>query len=133
MKKNKLCWNVFRHDCNKKEIVTYNVLSEHMVDELKKKKKKCSSKEEFSEQLKRVMMYYFWSKSEHEVVITNWPVHVNMKELDKISSEREAFYKERGRDPYCLYVNPDVSSKIDIYKQLEINWDKFLDYVWNNI
>ena len=133
MAKKPLEWNVFRHDFNKKEIVTYNVLNNGIIDELKKKKEKCDSKEKFSEELKRTMMYYFWCKSEHEVVVCSWPVYVDMKELDRLNSEKEENIKNYGREPYRLWADPTIGSKIDIYKQLEINWDKFLDYVWENI
>lgn len=129
----KLEWNVFREDFNKKEIVTYNVLNNYVVEELKKTKKKCTSKEEFSEELKCVMMYYYWCKSEHEVIITSWPAYVTMKELDRLNSEREKDTEKYGHDPSRLWIEPETGVKIDIYRQLEINWDRFLDYVWENI
>lgn len=48
-------------------------------------------------------MYYFWSKCEWEVLLTSW-VH-------------------GGRDDA-----PEL--KIDVYYQLKMNWDHFVDYVW---
>lgn len=133
MAKKALEWNVFRHDSNKNEIVAYNVFGKYIVDELKKRKNKCSSKEEFSEELKRLMMYYYWSKYEHEIVISSFPIYVDTDEINRVDFDRARFVKERGREPYRLSIHPEVGSKIDIYKQLEINWDKFLDYVWENI
>ena len=133
MAKKPLEWNVFCRDFNGKEITTRNVFNKSITDELKKKKKKCASKEEFSEELRHIMMYYYWSKFEHEVVITSFPVRIDIKELDRVNSERGKCIKENGKEPCSLWIEPDMGSKIDIYKQLEINWDKFLDYVWDNV
>ena len=46
-------------------------------------------------------MYYFWGRSEYEVVIYPWCG----------GGEKE-------------------SKKIDVYTQIMMNWDKFVEYVW---
>ena len=48
-------------------------------------------------------MYYFWSKCEYEILITTW-------------FERKDFKDE----------------KIDVYDQLQLNWNAFIDYIWKN-
>ena len=48
-------------------------------------------------------MYYFWSKCEYEIIVTCNP-------------EWDRFKKE----------------KIDVYDQLQLNWNKFVDYIWEN-
>ena len=49
-------------------------------------------------------MYRFWSKFEWELVLTEWT----------------------GRD------NP-TQKKVDVYDQLLLNWDRFIDYLWENL
>ena len=75
-------------------------------------------------------MYYFWCKCEWETVITSWPPHITMKELDRLNTEREKETEKYNREPYCLYVEPDISEKIDVYQQVMNNFDIFVDYVW---
>lgn len=85
-------------------------------------KNKGLSREEFEEQLRKDIAYYFWSKSEHEIVITSFPPYVSKEELERLNSEDVK---------YRTYVNLEVDKKVDIYEQLRLNWDAFLGYVWN--
>lgn len=48
-------------------------------------------------------MYYFWSKCEWEIIISGWP----------------------PRDDFN-------DAKIDVYDQVKLNWDKFVDYTWDH-
>lgn len=99
-----LKWNVYWEDFNAKEIVVRNVfhLSWKFNEYLKENFKENKTKEKFCEQLKRDLQYCYWSKCEHEVIITGWP-------------QRE-----------------DVEIKTDVYYQVMLNWDKFADYTWKN-
>jgi hypothetical protein len=128
-----LKWNVYCGDVNGNKIKTYNIFKHGGFSaDVEKYLKKYKDKEEFAEKLKRSLMYYFWSKSEWEVVITEWVPHVTMEELDRLNTEREKTLKEYNREPHSLYVNPDVAEKIDVYDQVMNNWDIFLDYCWNS-
>lgn len=126
-------WNVFRHDVNSNKIVTFNIFNHWKFSEdVQKSLKKFKDKDEFAEHLRRDLMYYFWSKYEHEVVITTFPPYITMKELDNLN-EKRALHKEKyGRDFVLIDVSPDTGVKIDIYAQVMNNWDIFLDYVWNS-
>ena len=97
-------WNVYWEDFNSKQIVVRNVfnLSNKFVEYLKTDVKKFKRKEDFIEQLQKDLRYCYWYKSEYEVIITSWP-----------SKE-------------------ECNRKIDVYKQIMINWDKFAEYVWKN-
>ena len=90
------------------------------------------SKDEFAEQLKRSLMYWFWCKSEHEVVISSWPVYIDKEELDRINTEYEEYNNKWGHYPYTINVSPYVGKKIDIYSQVMMNWEQFVEYVWSN-
>lgn len=99
-------WNVYRFNINRQKIEVFNIF-EHCsftkyVKEALLKYEK--NIDRFTEQLKSELMYYFWGKSEYEVIITCW-----------VGGDREK-----------------VNQKIDIYDQVMMNWDKFVDYVWNN-
>lgn len=100
---NKLSWNVVRYDFNKKDFVSYNVLNSRIVEEIKKRTKNINNKLDFAEEVRRICQYYFWSKCEWEIVIQEWTGH-NPKE-----------------------------KKVDVYDQLLLNWDRFIDYVWDNL
>jgi hypothetical protein len=126
-------WNVYIENINSNEIKVFNIFDHcSFREDVEKYFKKYKNKEEFAEHLKRSLTYYFWSKCEWEVVITGWIPHITMEELDRLNSEREKTLKEYNREPYRLYVNPELGIKIDVYNQVMNNWDIFLDYCWNS-
>lgn len=128
-----LAWNVYCNDFNGKKIKIFNIFKHsRFCEDVEKHFKKYKDKEEFAEHLKHSLMYYYWSKCEWEVVITEWVPHITTEELNRLNAEREKTLKEYGREPYSLYINPDVAAKIDVYDQVVNNWDVFLDYVWNS-
>ena len=104
MTSNKKVWNVFYEDINAREISTFNVFNHGgFQKDLDKLTKKHLNKEEFSKELKCICQYYFWFKTEYEVVISEWPPACNRK---------------------------PVEEKIDIFTQLQMNWDIFVDYCY---
>jgi len=100
-------WNVFLEDFNRKEIRTFNVFHNYTFDEqLKKEFKKYTRHkdlEKLKAEIKSWAMYCFWSKCEYEIILTSFP-------------EKKGF-KEK---------------KVDVYQQLMLNWDSFVEYVINN-
>lgn len=101
--KKKLEWNVFYYDFNRRKIDTYNIFDHGgFVKYVKEAINKYKDKESFAEQLKTELLYYFWSKAEYEVLLSPW-----------IGDEKAAV-------------------KIDVYKQVMLNFDVFLDYVWEH-
>lgn len=64
--------------------------------------KTINDKQDFADKIKSLLMYYFWSKCEYEIIISAFPESKDQKE--KI--------------------------KIDVYEQVMLNWDAFIDYVW---
>ena len=96
-------WNVFYHNINTQEITIFNVFKHSsFAKDVEKYLKECPDKETFVKELKSSLMYYFWSKSEYEIIISPWCGGRNTKE-----------------------------KKVDIYSQVMLNWDKFVDYVWS--
>ena len=85
-KKPNLCWNVYYED--------WNANLRKLKDDIG----------EAEERIRRNLMYYFWSKCEHEVLITAW---INPK-------------------------NEDICRKVDIYEQVYNNWHVFFNYIWEH-
>ena len=128
-----MVWNVYREDFNNKAIVTYNIFDHGgFARDVKKLLEEDITKDEFANQLKRSLMYWFWCKSEHEVVITSWPVYIDKTELDRINAEYEEHNNKWGHYPYKINVSPDVGEKVSIYDQVMMNWHQFIEYVWGN-
>ena len=126
MNKINMIWNVYDHDFNGRKIRIWNVFK-HLsfnrdVQELLNEN---LTYEEFSKRLNRIAHYYFWSKAEYEIVITSWAPHINNEEIDRLNAERAM------RESRSYYVNLDVRDKVDVYDQLELNWERFVDYVYN--
>ena len=99
-------WNVYIENINKREIEVYNIFKYGKLEkEFKNLKKKYKdNREKFEEEIKHQLMYRFWSKCEWEIILSDWP-----------SSNR---FNDK---------------KIDVYGQIELNWDRFIDYIWNNL
>lgn len=132
MNKN-LTWNVFIEDCNKKRIVVYNILNRVIVEEIINRTLGINDKDKFAEEVKSVMMYYYWARSEWEIVITDWPPHITNEELNKLNLEQEQHYQQSGSYAYSNIFSPAVGKKVDVYDQVNLNWNVFIDYLWNNL
>lgn len=139
-KKNILMWNVLVEDINRKEIVSYNIF-DHIgfvtdlvkdYNRLKRDKTLEDFETAFVERIKRNLMYYYWSKAEWEVVVTSFPPYISLEEVNRVNNEIERYEKEYGHKPYKPYIahfSPTVGEKIDVYDQVMLNWDIFVEYV----
>ena len=119
-------WNVFIYDFNKKKIkvknlfnisITFNEDFEVLKDQILKGD--IATKEEFADKLKSILMYTFWCRREYEIAISDlcWTYRDAADEM-----------KIKEYEHYCK-----TAEKIDIYSQIEMNWDRFVDYVWNEV
>ena len=97
-------WNVYISNFNSREIEIYNVFDHcGFLKDCVSAKKTERTKEKFAEKIKSSLMCYYWSKSEWEVTIHHWPDSDRMK-----------------------------NKKVDVYQQVRMNWDRFIDYLWDN-
>ena len=131
----KLKYFVYREDFNNKEIVKYNIFdNDSLYNEIIKYKKQFKNDfKKFSEAVRNLIMYRFWSKSEYEIILTSWPPYVENEEIDRLVKERD---EHNSKYPYTFKRNSTrltVAEKIDIYDQIMLNWDIFINYVWENI
>ena len=97
-------WNVFVHDINKRQMKIFNVFNHgryrQEIIELLNRRDDYTL-EEFKEKVKSSTMYYYWCKCEWEILIAPW-----VGDFD------------------------NESVKIDVYKQLEMNWNHYIKYLW---
>lgn len=116
-------WYVYVDNINAKRIEKYNVFDHwRFNEEVSELLEKNLSRDEFSMEMHSIAMYYFWSKYEWEIIITSFPPYITKEELDGLKSE----------DCRCRYgVNLETEVKVDVYSQLELNWRRFVDYVWS--
>ena len=124
---------VYVENISRRKIEKYNVLNDIVINEIRNRTKGINDKESFAEAVKTVLMYRYWAKSEYEVVITDWPPRVDTDEISRLVLEVDRFKKEIGREPYSLHINPLIAKKIDVFEQIQLNWDIFIDYLWNNL
>lgn len=105
-----MIWHVYRENINTRRIEIYNIFDHaSFKKDVEEAYATCKTKDEFVEQLRKSLMYYFWSKCEWEVVITDWPTHID--------------------SDYHLHT----AEKIDVYDQVKLNWSVFVDYVWDTL
>jgi hypothetical protein len=100
----KLKWYVLVENFNHKTIEKFNIFDHYrfMEDLTKNYKKNKNDFAAFSSQLESDLRYYYWSKCEWEVIVSSWP--------------------PAKKEP--------IETKIDVYDQIKLNWDKFVNYTW---
>ena len=102
-----LKWFVFIEDINSKRIKVYNIFEhkdfvEDCDDAWEDYINEHRDFSKFKKDIESNLMYYFWSKCEWEIVLSDFP-------------PSDSFQKK----------------KIDVYQQIKINWDKFIDYLFS--
>lgn len=132
-RKYNLFYYVYVENINKRKIEKYNVLNDSIIDEIKDRTKDCTDKKQFAEAVEHIIMYNYWSRSECEIILTDWPPHISPDELVRLNNEVDKYEKEYGREPYSMCVNLKNEEKIDVYDQVMMNWNIFIDYVWENL
>lgn len=134
-RKYNLTYYVYVENLNKRKIEKYNVLNDGIIDELKKRMKEqdIRTRNKFAEMVEQVITYHYWSRSEWEIVLTDYPPRIKPKELTRLNTEIEKYQKDYGREPCSLTVNLVTEEKIDIYDQVMMNWNIFIDYAWENL
>jgi hypothetical protein len=158
--KNNFEWNVYISNFNSNKIEVYNIFNHggfhrdllKLKKDYKKKIKEIESslkakitdtskfidkmqKElfsykdgEFADKINNSLRYHFWAKCEWEIILTDWPTHVDIKEVERMANEIK---KENLQ--YKVGVSLECEEKVDVFDQIKLNWETFVDYVWDNI
>ena len=100
-----LTWNVYTGDFSSQRIKVFNIFEHISFSNGCKKAAELSGDDAvaFAESIRRELQYYFWRKCEWEVILSGWP-------------SRDTFHTE----------------KVDVYSQIMLNFDVFIDYLWRN-
>ena len=94
-------WNVYIYNINLQKIEVYNIFNHGSFNRVYYETLiKITSKEEFAKKLKSELMYWFWGKCEWEIEIVDW-----------LGTQKSGL-------------------KTDAYKQIMLNFDAFVDYLW---
>ena len=101
-------WNVYVFDCNRRSMKDYNIFrhSGFVKYLCEIYQKELLSAVDFQEEVRRELQYHFWSKCEYEIVLTEWPSHENLSK--------------------------DVREKIDVYDQITLNFDRFIEWLYTD-
>lgn len=102
-------WNVYEYNWNTKEIEVFNIFEHYgfAEDIIKLRKDFRKGKVEIKdieEKVRGILFYRFCSKCEYEVLISNW-----------------------------VGVKNETNRKVDIYEQVWINKDRFINYIVNEV
>ncbi len=102
-----LNWYVYREDYNAKEIEAFNIF-EHtrfkneVIDLINDKR---LTKKEFKDEIRSLLFYYYAFKCEYEIVLTSFPYRIKDNALT-------------------------IGKKVDIYQQVMLNFEQFINYLW---
>lgn len=100
---NNLCYKVYYHNVNKDSIDQINIFDfSCLVNFLEKESNLDHDFDEFNHNLRKELMYYFWSRTEYEMIVSNW-------------------------------CGKKAERKIDIFEQLDMNWDVFVDMCYKEL
>lgn len=129
-----LSWNVFFEDFNSKQIVNRDIFKGGKLEEFCVNLKKSTlTKQQFAEELRKELMYHYWARSEYEIVLTSWPPYIKTEDVYELVRDIQEQKEQYNTTPVRVCVNPTVARKVDIYEQIQMNWDVFVDYVYNNV
>lgn len=119
-------WNVYYINMSTEKVETLNVFDHHGFWEDIKTicRKEFNTKTTFAKKIKESAIYFFWCRYEYEIIITTFPPQITHKEFDRLNSIDEIVHS--------YDVNLKRETKIDIYDQLNLNWNHFIEYLWNN-
>lgn len=139
--KKELVWNVFLIDSNSNELEQFNVFNNTRfytsLKDIKKyiRKNKIDltniTTKEYSwinDSIRIAAQSAFWAKFEYECLISPVFSAIATKELERL---KQMDISKISNNKIC--VNLINGSKIDIYNQLQLNWDCFVKYIIDNI
>ena len=106
----KIEWYALYYNINSRKLESINIISRKLIEDVYKQIKsgKITNKSNLREYLRKEFMYRYWSRSEYEILVTDWPPVT--KEIDKES-----------------WVSEKSLTKIDIYDQIKDNLDNITD------
>lgn len=133
MTNNNLAYYVYVENINQHKIEKYNVLNDGIITKIVERTKMIVNKEAFAEEVELILRFYYWSRCEWEIILTEWPARVTYDEILRLNNEADSFKREHNHEPYTLSTKLRIYEKVDVFKQVKLNWELFIDYLWNNL
>ena len=128
-----LKWLVYHRDSRDK-MGTFNVFNSHRF--MSRLTAICSEEdltiEDFCSRVNSAALCAFWCKYEYEVGLVPFPPIISIDKYNDIKNQYNKHKQNYNNEPKFLYATPDGFEKIDAYSQLQLNWDCFIKYVWDN-
>lgn len=119
---------------NKKEQDKYNkennlsgLITHKQANEFKKYIENFEDK-----QLRNICQYHFWAKCEYEIVLTTWTPSIEREELLRLINEDKEHIEKWGSPAYRYTSNLSACEEIDVFDQLQLNWQIFKQYIFEN-
>lgn len=131
MESKKLEYYVFEIGVNTNEIKWFNIFNQGVLNDIRNvlKNKEINTKSKFKDELKKIFMYYYWSKCEHEVLISPWPPKgLYEGRLNKRSLTINKDWYTEGEDLQYECKNPEMFEKIKRLKSGEFYLQNQSDY-----
>lgn len=128
-----LQWLVY-HRSSRDKMGTFNVFNSHrfMSSLINICLEEGLDFEKFNNRINSAAIYSFWCKYEYEVGIVPFPPCISMDKYYNIKDQYNQHKEKYHNEPKYLYATPDGFEKIDAYGQLQLNWDCFVKYIWEN-
>ena len=123
MRKNKKPeWNVYHYDANAQKIYIFNIFDfkafANDVKEIMPKIGETFVPEEFEEKLKRICVYWFAHNRNWEICVGDLPWWEDTEDDEKYIEQSQRWAAS--------------AKKISVWDQIEINWDRFVQYILEN-
>ena len=124
-------WNVILQDAATGKFQPYNIF-EYRDFRLSMENlfKKQYPEERFLKELDFEIHYFFWAKIEWEIFIATPSNYIDKEEISRIISEYHVNRPSEQEIPEHIGVNVMKYQKIDVYRQLRDNWERFSEYMW---
>lgn len=74
-------FNVINYDFNNRKFEAYDIMP-YLIDCYQKSKHKPTTFEEFKEFVLSKSLYQWWSRSEYEIILVDWPCEKDWKKID---------------------------------------------------
>ena len=129
-----LSYKVFRENLNSRKIEEYDIFKGgHWEEVARKLKQECIDRAEWEKCFRVKLMSMYWCRSEYEIILTSWPPYITAEEVDRLQEELKDREKTWGSRAVKVNVNLSTEEKIDIFRQIDMNWRVFANYVWENV
>ena len=67
------------------------------------------------------------------MLVTRFPGYIEQEQINKLMDEWDKCRRDNGHYPYGSHVEIKGCKKVDVYSQVRLNWQAFVDYVWSKI